>query len=86
MAVLNASLSLGIPKLVLVSSLLTNGAAAGQALNPNYILLNIFGLVLIAKLQAEKEIQRSGIDYTIVRPGGLRNDSPSGNILASPQV
>lgn len=58
----------------------------GQLLNPAYIFLNVFGLTLIAKLQAEQHIRKSGINYTIVRPGGLRNDPPSGNIVMEPEV
>ncbi|KAG0577830.1 hypothetical protein KC19_5G184900 [Ceratodon purpureus] len=73
----------GINRMVLVSSILVNGAAIGQIFNPAYIVLNIFGLTLIAKLQAEKHLRKSGIDYTIIRPGGLKNEPPSGNILLS---
>lgn len=76
----------GIKRLVLVSSILVNGAAIGQIFNPVYILLNIFGLTLVAKLQAEKYIRNSGIDYTIIRPGGLKNDPPSGNIVLGKEV
>jgi len=72
--------------MVLVSSILVNGAAIGQFFNPAYIVLNIFGLTLIAKLQAEKYIRKSGIDYTIIRPGGLKNEPPSGNILLAKEV
>lgn len=72
-----------VKKIVLVSSILVNGAAIGQLLNPVYIILNIFGLTLVAKLQAENYIRKSGIDYTIIRPGGLKNDPPSGNIFLS---
>ena len=32
-----------VPKVVLISSLLTNGFKAGQFLNPQYLLLNAFG-------------------------------------------
>lgn len=73
-------------RFILVSSLLVNGAAMGQILNPAYIILNVFGLTLVAKLQAEKFIRRSGINYTIVRPGGLREDPPSGNVVMEPEV
>lgn len=76
----------GVVRFILVSSILVNGAAMGQLLNPSYIILNVFGLVLVAKLQAEKYIRRSGINYTIIRPGGLRNDPPSGNIIMEPEV
>ena len=34
--------------------------------------------VLFWKKRAEEAIQRSGLDYTIVRPGGLK-DEPRGN-------
>ncbi|CAL9077946.1 unnamed protein product, partial [Musa acuminata var. zebrina] len=42
----------GVNRFILVSSILVNGAAMGQILNPAYIILNVFGLTLIAKLQA----------------------------------
>ncbi|KAG6594477.1 putative protein, chloroplastic, partial [Cucurbita argyrosperma subsp. sororia] len=72
---------LGINRFVLISSILVNGAAMGQILNPAYIFLNVFGLTLIAKLQAERHIRKSGIDYTIIRPGGLKNEPPTGNLV-----
>ncbi|KAG9447985.1 hypothetical protein H6P81_014113 [Aristolochia fimbriata] len=75
----------GVNRFILISSILVNGAAMGQILNPAYIFLNVFGLTLIAKLQAEKHIRRSGINFTIIRPGGLRNDPPSGNIVMEPE-
>ncbi|KAK4745392.1 hypothetical protein SAY87_011704 [Trapa incisa] len=71
----------GINRFILISSILVNGAAMGQILNPAYIFLNVCGLTLIAKLQAERHIRKSGINYTIIRPGGLLNDPPSGNIV-----
>lgn len=77
----DACRSIGVNKLILISSILVNGAAIGQLFNPAYIVLNVFGLTLVAKLQAEQYIRKSGIDFTIVRPGGLRNDPPSGNIV-----
>ncbi|CAM8912072.1 unnamed protein product [Rhodiola kirilowii] len=75
----------GVNRFILISSILVNGAAMGQLLNPAYIFLNVFGLTLVAKLQAEQYIRKSGINYTIVRPGGLRNDPPSGNIVMEPE-
>lgn len=74
-----------IKRFVLISSILVNGAAMGQVLNPAYIVLNVLGLTLIAKLQAEKYIRQSGINYTIVRPGGLTDSPPSGNIVMAPE-
>lgn len=75
----------GVNRFILISSILVNGAAMGQYLNPAYIILNVLGLTLIAKLQAEQYIRKSGINYTIVRPGGLRNDPPKGNIVMEPE-
>ena len=77
---------LGVKRFILISSILVNGAAMGQILNPAYIFLNIFGLTLVAKLQAENHIRKSGINYTIIRPGGLRNEPPSGNLVMEPEV
>ncbi|KAL4627520.1 hypothetical protein ACB092_05G171000 [Castanea dentata] len=76
---------LGVNRFILVSSILVNGAAMGQILNPAYIFLNVFGLTLIAKLQAEQHIRKSGINYTIIRPGGLRNEPPTGNLVMEPE-
>ncbi|KAL2467387.1 Uncharacterized protein Adt_43238 [Abeliophyllum distichum] len=75
----------GVNRFILISSILVNGAAMGQLLNPAYIFLNVFGLTLVAKLQAEHYIRKSGINYTIIRPGGLRNDPPKGNIVMEPE-
>uniref|UniRef100_A0ACD5WWM1 Uncharacterized protein n=1 Tax=Avena sativa TaxID=4498 RepID=A0ACD5WWM1_AVESA len=75
----------GVTRFILVSSILVNGAAMGQLLNPAYIVLNLFGLVLVAKLQAEKYIRGSGINYTIVRPGGLTEQPPTGSIVIEPE-
>ncbi|NER80294.1 MAG: SDR family oxidoreductase [Leptolyngbya sp. SIO1D8] len=36
--------------------------------------LNLFWLVLLWKKQAENYLVKSGLTYTIVRPGGLKND------------
>eukprot|EP00240_Pyramimonas_obovata_P004055 CAMPEP_0118925594 /NCGR_PEP_ID=MMETSP1169-20130426/3458_1 /TAXON_ID=36882 /ORGANISM="Pyramimonas obovata, Strain CCMP722" /LENGTH=347 /DNA_ID=CAMNT_0006866941 /DNA_START=31 /DNA_END=1074 /DNA_ORIENTATION=- len=71
-----------IKHFVLVSSLLTNGADCNQTNNSNYKVLQAFGGVLSSKREAEVAVQRSGLDYTIVRPGGLSNDPPSGGIIA----
>jgi uncharacterized protein YbjT (DUF2867 family) len=35
--------------------------------------LNLFWLILVWKQQAEQYLQNSGLTYTIVRPGGLKN-------------
>lgn len=59
----------GIKKFVFVSSI-----GADDILNP----LNAFYGVLFWKKQGELALQRSGIDYTIIRPGGLLNEPRNG--------
>ncbi len=58
----------GIEHFVLVSSLCTS-----QFFHP----LNLFWLILLWKKQAEEYIIKSGLTYTIVRPGGLKNEDNS---------
>ncbi|MEC4888190.1 MAG: NAD(P)H-binding protein [Scytonema sp. PMC 1070.18] len=62
----------GIEHFVLVSSLCTS-----QFFHP----LNLFWLILVWKKQAEEYIQKSGLVYTIVRPGGLKNEDNSNKIV-----
>lgn len=59
-----------------VSSLLTNAPAVGQSENPNYKFLNALGGVLDQKRAAELYLEQSGLDWTVVRPGGLSNEAP----------
>jgi uncharacterized protein YbjT (DUF2867 family) len=53
---------LGIRRVVLVSSL-----CAGRWRHP----LNLFGLILLWKRVGERSLERSGLDWTVIRPGGL---------------
>lgn len=61
-----------IQHFVLVSSL-----CVSQLFHP----LNLFWLILVWKKQAEEYIQKSGLTYTIVRPGGLKNEDNSNAII-----
>jgi uncharacterized protein YbjT (DUF2867 family) len=61
-----------IEHFILVSSL-----CVSQFFHP----LNLFWLILVWKKQAEEYIQKSGITYTIVRPGGLKNEDNSDAII-----
>lgn len=45
--------------------------------------LNLFWLILYWKKQAEAYIQQSGLTYTIVRPGGLKNEDNADRIIMS---
>ena len=56
---------LGLQRVVLVSSL-----CAGRWLHP----LNLFGLILVCKRLGERCLERSGLNWTVIRPGGLSED------------
>lgn len=62
----------GIQQFVMVSSLCTS-----LFFHP----LNLFWLILVWKKQAEEYLQKSGVPYTIVRPGGLKNEDNSDQII-----
>jgi uncharacterized protein YbjT (DUF2867 family) len=72
-----------IKKVVMVSSILTNGRNWGQEKSPGFVVTNAFGNVLDEKLEAELYLRKSGMDYTIVRPGGLKAKPPSGPLVIS---
>lgn len=58
-----AAKAAGVERLVLVTSL-----CSGRWLHP----LNLFGLILVWKGLAERWLAESGLRWTVVRPGGLR--------------
>ncbi len=64
----------GIQHFVFVSSL-----CVSQFFHP----LNLFFLILVWKKKAEEYLQRSGLTYTIVRPGGLKNDDTPDAVVMS---
>lgn len=70
----NVAKNTGIEHFVLVSSLCTS-----QFFHP----LNLFWLILVWKKQAEEYLQNSGLNYTIVRPGGLKNEDNTDSIVMS---
>ena len=55
----------GIKRVILVSSLCT-----GKLLHP----LNLFGLILLWKKLGENLLKSKQFDWTIIRPGGLKED------------
>ncbi|MCY7322028.1 MAG: SDR family oxidoreductase [Phormidesmis sp. CAN_BIN36] len=64
----------GIEQFVMVSSLCTS-----RFFHP----LNLFWLILVWKKQGEEYLQNSGLTYTIVRPGGLKNEDNLDTIVMS---
>ncbi|KAK9840228.1 hypothetical protein WJX74_005949 [Apatococcus lobatus] len=73
----------GIKHIVLVSSI---------GVDDLFFPLNLFFGVLFFKKRAEEELQRSGITYTIVRPGGLQDTlregqtRPGGIVMRGPDA
>lgn len=63
-----------IQQFVMVSSLCTS-----QLFHP----LNLFWFILVWKKQAEEYLQASGLPYTIVRPGGLKNEDNFDSVVMS---
>jgi uncharacterized protein YbjT (DUF2867 family) len=70
----DAAKAKGIEHFVLVSSL-----CVSNFFHP----LNLFWLVLWWKQQAEQYLKTSGLTYTIVRPGGLKNEDNDNAIVMS---
>jgi len=80
---IDAAKAAGVTKVVLVSSILTDAGTWGQLDSAGYKITNAFGQVLEEKLVAEKHLRASGLDWTIVRPGGLKADPPTGALFVS---
>lgn len=70
----DAAKTKGIQQFVFVSSL-----CASKFFHP----LNLFWLILYWKKQGEDYLINSGLTYTIVRPGGLKNEDNAEPILLS---
>jgi uncharacterized protein YbjT (DUF2867 family) len=68
----DAAKAKGIQHFVLVTSL---------GVSNFFYPLNLFWLILFWKKKAEEYLQKSGLNYTIVRPGGLKNEDNSNAIV-----
>ena len=81
---IDAAVKAGVKKFILVSSIGTGNSKS--ALSPQ--ALETLEKVLIEKEKAETYLINSGLTYTIVRPGGLKSEAPTGNavLTESPKV
>ena len=61
----------GVGRYVIVSSMGANPNATGD---------DTFSVYLRAKGRADEAVRASGLDWTIVRPGGLTNDAGTGRV------
>jgi nucleoside-diphosphate-sugar epimerase len=69
---IDAAKAEGVDRYVMVSAM---GAA-----NPPAEGRGVFGEYLRAKAEADRALAASGLAYTIVRPGGLTDDPPTGHV------
>ena len=73
-----------VRRIVLISSILTDGRAMGAEDSPGFKITNAFGGVLDEKLVGERYLIDSGLEYCIVRPAGLRGEPPKTELIATP--
>ncbi|WP_122088814.1 SDR family oxidoreductase [Halalkalicoccus subterraneus] len=73
----DAASEAGVERFVFESSLGVGDAKAGL---PTFARL-LIAPILRAKDEAETHLRESGLTYTILRPGGLTNDAPSGEVV-----
>lgn len=85
--IIDNAIQSNVKKIILITSLLTSGLESGQITNPQYILLNLFGGLLLNKRQAELNLEskKDKIDYTIIRPGGLSSSNSNQSIKIGKQ-
>ena len=82
-ALFDAAKAAGVKKIVLVSSILSDAGSWDQRGSVGFKITNAFGGVLDEKIVAERYLRSLGLDYTIVRPGGLKATPPSGKLVVS---
>jgi uncharacterized protein YbjT (DUF2867 family) len=68
---MGAARAAGIRRYVIVSSINANPEAPGD---------DTFAVYLRAKGRADAALRESGLDYTIIRPGGLTNEPGTGRV------
>lgn len=81
---IDAALNVGAKHFILVTSIGTGDSAIAL---PDSAL-QALGAVLKEKNLAEEHLRNSGLTYTIVRPGGLKSESATGNgvLTADPSI
>ncbi len=70
---IGAAQAAGVSRYVMVSTVGTEKAGSAGEMGP----------YLEAKLQADVALSKSGLDFTIVRPGRLTDDEPSGTVACA---
>jgi uncharacterized protein YbjT (DUF2867 family) len=75
---IDAATEAGVRRYLMISS-----SGAG---NPPAEGGDVFGEYLRAKAEADRALERSGLDYTIVRPGSLTDDPPAGRVSVGAEL
>ena len=79
---IDAAVAAKAERFILISSIGSGDSA--RALPPN--VLETLGPVLIEKAQAEEHLAASGLNYTVIRPGGLVSESATGQEVLTEDV
>ena len=74
---IEAARASGVPRYLMISAI----GAAAMADQPGEMQP-----YFAAKAEADAALERSGLDYTIVRPGGLTDDPGTGLVTAAPSL
>ena len=77
--VIDAAKAAGVKRLILITSV----GAGDSADTPPFIVRWFLRKILPLKTQAEDHLLASGLDYTIIRPGGLKSEEPTGGAYLS---
>ena len=67
----------GVGRYLIVSSMGAKPGVTGD---------EVFQVYLRAKFEADEAVRASGLDYTVVRPGGLTDDPGTGRIALAPDL
>ena len=79
---IDGAIAAQVKRFILISSIGSGDSA--QALPPN--VLEVLGAVLKEKAQAEDHLRKSGLAYTVIRPGGLLAESATGEEVLTEDV
>ncbi len=74
---IDVAIAAGVSKFILVSSIGAGDSIV--ALSPQ--VLQTLGAILKEKEKAEQHLITSGLNYTIIRPGGLKSEPSTGNAV-----
>jgi nucleoside-diphosphate-sugar epimerase len=75
---IDAAKKTGVDRYVIVSSIGADDPPAEGG--------DVFGEYLRAKAKADEELAAAGLDHTIIRPGALTDDDPTGQVTAAAEV